>query len=252
MLTLLVLHNVIMIFPTKGILLHRFKYSDSKIILKIFTREFGLQSYLFFLSVSAKNKSKLNLLQPMYLLDLQVYYKNEDKLQKIKEISPATIFTSIPFDIYKQTMSLFFAEFLLKILQENEKDIELFDFVFHSLIRLDQTKGNINNFHLLFLIRMTKFLGIMPENNYSLSRKIFDLQAAKFIIGNPNHNDYLNEELSKNIFKLINIQDLNRNNFNISNFKRRELLKHIIKFYNIHLDRPGKLKSPEILAQIFS
>ncbi|MCF6184130.1 MAG: recombination protein O N-terminal domain-containing protein, partial [Bacteroidales bacterium] len=162
-----------MIHPTKGILLHRLKYSDSKLILNILTREFGLQSYLFFVSVSAKKKSILNLLQPMYLLDLQVYHKENTGLQKIKDISAGKVLINLPFDIYKQTISLFLAEFLLKMLRENQTDKELFDFIYNSVISLDDETEHFNNFHIFFLYRLTEFLGVKPENNYSDSKKIF-------------------------------------------------------------------------------
>ena len=242
-----------MIHETKGILLHRLKYSDSKLILKILTKEFGLQSYLFYASVTAKNKFKLNLLQPMYLLDLQVYHKEKSGLQKIKEIAPAEIYKTIPFEIGKQTLSLFLAEFISKILQENQTDKELFDYIFNSMKLLDQADiHTVNNFHVLFLYRLTEFLGIMPEKNYSTSRKIFDLQAAKFIVGHPNHKAFSDEKISRKFYELTTKPSLLVSDFKLSNQERRELLQGMINFYNLHLNRPGKLKSLEILAQVFS
>ena len=241
-----------MIHQTKGILLHRFKYSDSKLILKILTREFGLQSYLFFVSVSAKKKSILNVLQPMYLLDLQVYHKNNTGLQKIRDISAGKVLINLPFDIYKQTISLFLAEFLLKMLQENQTDKELFDFIYNSVISLDNETKDFRNFHVFFLYRLTEFLGVKPKNNYSDSKKIFDLQKAKFIIGQPNHPYFLNENKSRKFYELIKLNNFNQKGFKLSNFERKFLLRSMIDFYNLHLDRPGKLKSLEILAQVFS
>ncbi len=241
-----------MIHHTQGILLHRFKYSDSKLILKILTREFGLQSYLFFVSVKAKNKSKLNILQPMYLQDLQVYHKENAGLQKIKEISAGKVLTDIPFNVFKQTISLFIAEFLLKILQENQEDKELFDFVYSSVINLDDEKDNFRNFHLFFLYQLTEFLGIKPENNYTDSQKIFDLRKAKFIIGKPGYNDYLDANISRKFFELTNFSDFKIKNFELNNTERKLLLRGIIDFYNLHLERPGKLKSLDVLTQVFS
>ncbi|RLD52452.1 MAG: DNA repair protein RecO [Bacteroidetes bacterium] len=241
-----------MIFSTQGILLHRLKFSDSKLILKILTKEFGLQSYLYFISTTTKNKYKLNLLQPMYILELQVYNKEMPGLQKIKEVSAAEIFKTIPFDIYKQTLSFFLAEFISKILEENQTDKELFDYIFNSVKLLDSENCDVNDFHINFLYKLTEFLGIMPENNYSSSKKIFDLQAAKFIIGYPNHRNFFNESMSRKFNELIKLQSFDRSVFKLSNPERRELLQGIINFYNIHLNRPGKLKSLTVLAQVFS
>ncbi len=241
-----------MIFSTQGILLHRLKFSDSKLILKIFTKKFGLQSYLYFVSTSAKKKSVLNLLQPMYMLDMQVYNKEKPGLQKIKEVSASEIFKTIPFDIYKQSLSLFLAEFISKVLEENQTDKDLFDYIFNSVKLLDSENCAVNDFHINFLYHLTEYLGIMPENNYSSSKKIFDLQAAKFIIGYPNHRNFFNESMSRKFYELTKIQSFERSVFKLSNPERRELLQGIINFYNIHLNRPGKLKSLTVLAQVFS
>ena len=38
----------------------------------------------------------------------------------------------------------------------------------------------IANFHLHFMVRLCKFMGIMPVNDYSGPESIFSLPAAKF------------------------------------------------------------------------
>lgn len=76
-----------MIHKTKGIVLHRFKYSDSKYIAKIYTKQFGLQSYIVFGANSKKGRMQINLLQPLFPLDMQVYHKETVELQKVKEIA---------------------------------------------------------------------------------------------------------------------------------------------------------------------
>ncbi len=241
-----------MIHKTKGIVLHRFKYSDSKLILKIFTREFGLQSYLFFVSKSPKKRFALNLLQPLYLLNLEVYHKETGALQKIKEFSIAEHFNTIPYDIKKQSVSLFLSEFLLKVLQENEKDTLLFDFVYASLKEFDDLLEGSADFHLYFLVHLTEFLGILPDNNFSDPYKIFDLEKAKFIIGYPTHQNFFSETLSEKFSELLQFPDNKAPLVSVTNAQRRELLNGIIGFYNYHLERPGKIKSLEVLAQIFS
>ena len=92
----------------------------------------------------------------------------------------------------------------------------------------------------------------MPENNYSDSRKIFDLEVAKFIIGHPRHKNYLNETISLKFSEILTKKKNKNQQIEFSNNQRRELLQGIINFYNFHLDRPGKIKSLEVLSEIFS
>ncbi len=241
-----------MLYSTKGIVLHRFKYSDSKIIIKIFTEKFGLQSYLFFVSKSAKHRSKLNLLQPMFFLDLNVYHKETVDLQKIKDFQSGKIYTSVPFDVIKQTISFFCAEFLLKTLEENSKDKELFHFLSEKFEELDLIQNNTADFPTYFLYHLTEHLGIKPEENYSDSMKIFDLQKGRFITGRPTHPNFLNETESQLIYELSKTKSLNAKHYSINQAARKSILNNLIKYYNIHLDRPGKIKSLTVLNQVFS
>ena len=78
------------------------------------------------------------------------------------------------------------------------------------------------------------------------------MQLAKFIVGRPSHSDFLSEKLSR-IFSSLDITSLKESSkLAISNTERKRLIDGVIKFYNIHLDRPGKLKSLEVLKEVFS
>ncbi len=240
-----------MIFSTKGIVLHRFKYSDSQTIVKVYTKKFGLQSYLVYGASSKKARQTLSILQPLFLVDMQVYHNEKRDLQKLKEISNLFPFASIPFDIYKSSVSLFLAEFLMKILKENDIDEDLFSFLIEAIKTFDDKDVKHLNFHIILLFMMLSYFGIRPDNNFSLEKITFDLTSGKFIIGIPNHKDYAGVNLSLLIHKLFSIHLNNSKDFKISNNERRNLLNVIINFYTIHLGKPGKLKTLKVLQEIF-
>ena len=240
-----------MVHSVKGIVLHRLKYSDSKLILKILTDKFGLRTYLFFISKSTKQRSKLNLLQPMYFLDMNVYHKETGGIQKIKDFQADKIYTSIPFDVIKQTISFFCAEFLLKTIHENNEDKEMFLFLSGMFDEFDSLQKRIADFTVFFLYHFTQYLGIKPQENFSDKNKIFDLEKGRFIFGRPNHQNFLNEQNSILFNKLSQIQNLDTEKYLFKNAERNILLQSLINYYNIHLERPGKLKSLDVLKQIF-
>lgn len=238
-----------MIFSTKGIVLHRFKYSDSKTIVKIFTEEFGLQSFLVYGASSKKAKQNLALLQPLFLLDMQVYFNEKNELQKIKEISNLHPFKTIPFNIYKNSISQFLAEFLMNILNESYNENKtLFNYILNFIKDFDNEEDNFLNYHIILLFKITNILGISPNNNFSESKNIFDLTAGKFITGKPIHKEYLNTEESKVFYKLFNLNEFN--SLKINNIQRRNLLNTLISFYKIHLGKPKQLKTLKILQEI--
>lgn len=240
-----------MIFSTKGIVLHRFKYSDSKIIAKIYTEHFGLQAYLIFASDTKKGRLIKSILQPMFLLDMDVYHNEKNGLQKVKEISNNLPFLSIPFDIKKSTIGLFLAEFIISVFEENEPDEKLFEFLSESIKFFDSIKENFQNFHLIFLLKMSKFLGIQPENNFVPEKSIFDLNAGRFITGIPNHKQYVNHDLSLLLNKLLVSGYEDMQAANLSNTQRRSLLGIIIDYYTLHLGKPGVMKTLKVLSQVF-
>jgi len=240
-----------MIFSTKGIVLHRFKYTDSKTIVKIYTEKFGLQSYLIYGASSKKARQTTPIFQALFLVDMQVYHNEKHDLQKIKEISNLYPFTSIPFDIYKSSISQFLAEFFMQILKENDIDIDLFLFLEEAIKTFDNKNEKHLNFHILTLLKMCSYFGITPNNNFSANKTTFDLSLGKFITGKPNHKNYVNKNTALIIHKLLNTNIHNYNYLKINNTERRNLLDVIINFYTFHLGKPKNLKTLKVLQEIF-
>lgn len=241
-----------MLVKTKGIVLNRIKYSDTAIICSMYTLEFGKLSFMIHGSNSKKSKLKSNLLQPLYLLDLEIIYKDNAGLQKLNEISIDVPLNDIPFSFVKNSVSFFIAEFTNKCLKENDKDKALFDFIKNSILFLDNLKENAANFHIKYLLEFLKYLGIYPENNFSESQTIFDMEAGKFILGRPFHKNFTDIETSALISKFLETDVESSHKTPLSKSMRNKLLNMIIDYSNIHIEKPGKLKSIDVLNEIFA
>src|ERR1051325_9557854 len=149
-----------MLHKTKGIVFHVTPFSESSVVAKIYTALFGLQSYLINGVRNKKAKIKPGLLQPLSLLDMVVYHKERSGLQRLKEIRPSASggqFTSIPFDVKKGSMVMFLNEVLYKSIKEEEANQQLFDFIFNAIQLLDVQPEANNDYHLLFLVQLTKY-----------------------------------------------------------------------------------------------
>src|ERR1035437_8438600 len=170
-----------MIYKTRGIVLRTADYSDTSLIAKIYTEQFGIQSYLIKGAKRKKASIKANLFQPLALLDLQVYKKEKKQLQTLKEVGAEIHFASIHNDPAKTSILFFLNEILLKCLQEEEENSELFSFLHETIQTLDSAEKNFSNLHLIFLIRFSRFLGFYPQGNYSDTNSFFDLREGKFV-----------------------------------------------------------------------
>ena len=148
-----------MISKTKGLVLSYIKYGDTSIICKIFTDSFGLQSYIINGIRNSKSKN-IALYQPLNILDMVVYHKKNSGVQRIKEAKLDVIYTSIHNDMKKVSVCFFLSEFLSKILNNESDQEDKFDFIQNSLIEFDRLNSRFSNFHIQFLIKLSKYYGI--------------------------------------------------------------------------------------------
>lgn len=228
-----------MLSKTDGIVFSAVKFKESSIIVKIFTRSYGMQSYIIHGARSQRSKGKIALYQPLSLLDMIVYYKGEKDIQRISEVKFAQTYSDIPFDPIKRTICLFITEIFGKILREERENPDMFEFLFSSLQIFDRLKDNITNFHLQLLLKATHHLGFGPENAddfvHQLSESGFHLSIAK------EERNCIDQLMQSNYGSPIQMS---------LNF-RREVLEHIIKFYRVHSGNLREIKSLSILKVIF-
>jgi DNA repair protein RecO (recombination protein O) len=239
-----------MIHTTSGIILHTIKYSETSLIVKMYTRSFGLQSYMVSGVRSKKSKNKATLFQPLALVSMEVSHSNKGSLQRISEINILHPYTEIPFDIVKSSIVIFLNEILYKALREEHSDEDLFDFIKNSLLMLDLKHDNCSNFHVFFMIQLSRFLGFYPQGKCSAETPIFDLMEGKFIDRLPNHFHYLSKQNSTVLYDFISANYETMQNLKIDSATRKELLKAMIVFYQLHITSFKEIKSQEILEEV--
>lgn len=239
-----------MLQKTKGIALKVTNYSESSIVTQIFTEDLGLQSYLINGARKPRAKIHVNMLQPLHLLDMVVYVKEDNSLQRIKEAHPAPALLHIPLDIRKSAVALFLNEILYKVLRHQQPDPQLFHFVFQSILWLDQTDFPIHNFHLCFLMKLSRFLGYLPSTT-AQSKPYFDLMEGRFINNLPAHSYVLQEPHTSLFSSILGSSYEQSHNLVIKHSDRIYILEQIINFYRLHSDNFGAVNSLEILEEIF-
>lgn len=239
-----------MLQKTKGIALKATNYSESSIVAQVFTESLGLQSYLINGARKPKAKIHVNMLQPLHLLDMVVYVKDDGSLQRIKEAHPAPALLHIPLDIKKSSVALFLNEILYKVLRHQQADPHLFHFIYQSILWLDQTELPIANFHLYFLMKLSRFLGYLPSTT-SQPKPYFDLMEGKFTDNLPAHSYALQEPHTSLFHSILGSSYDQSHNLVIKRADRKYILEQIINFYRLHSDNFGEVHSLEILEEIF-
>lgn len=235
---------------TRGIYLHHINYSETSIIARFYTEKFGHQSYLVQGIRKKRPTFKKSLFQPLFLLDLEVYYRPGKDLQRIKDARLCMPFEHIPFEITKSSQAIFLSEVLLKCLKEEEANEELFDFLYHAIALLDMKEDGIANFHLAFLFHLTRFLGIFPQLPTNGGAMFFDLETANFSGAEPLHNHYMDVETTSNFKKLFQFDIGKVEQLRLDNRQRAALLTQLLNYYRTHLDFVGELKSLAVLKEV--
>ena len=178
-----------MLTKTQAIVLHSLKYGETRLIVDMFTRNYGRLSFIVSIPKSSKARVKKQLFQPLTLLEIEVDVRQKVQLQKLSDVRLAAPFLSIPFDPYKLSISLFVAEFLYYALRSEQRNELLFDYLENSILWLDGQDGHYANFHLVFLMRLSRFLGFYPNLEDYKSGDYFDLRESVFLSSPPVHRN---------------------------------------------------------------
>jgi len=226
-----------MLYKTRGIVINYIRYRETSVIVKIYTEQFGIQTYLENGVRSAKSKNKIALFQPLTLLDLVIYHKDGKGIQRISEIKCNAPFQTIPFDIHKSSIALFITEILSKSLQEENGNTPLFHFLNNSILWLDGVTENYENFHLQFLLQFGTYLGFSPENAQEMSHEL-----------SIHTQPVLTKVLENQLDVLMNTQYDKAPK--IDRFSRNQLLDSIILFYRLHVDTLTEVKSLAVLHDV--
>ncbi|MBL0014591.1 MAG: DNA repair protein RecO [Flavobacterium sp.] len=237
-----------MLVKTKAIVISSLKFQEKSLIVKCFTLSDGLKSYFVRDAFSArKGNQKIAYFQPLTLIEIEAIHKNKGTLEQFKEIKINSPFQTIHSDVVKSTMTLFLSEMLHHSIHEEEKNEPLFHFIESALQWFDH-HDEMANFHLIFLLEITKFLGFYPDNS-EIQFPFFEMKDGVFT---PLHSlTSINEHESQLFKKLIDLEfDNNQKTFHVS--ERQIVLRILIDYYSMHLDGFKKPKSLEVLKEVFS
>ena len=234
-----------MLVKTRGIVLNFIKFRESSIITRIYTEELGLQTYIVN-SVRKKGPGgRIALFQPFTLLDMVVYTSHKGGITRISEYKCNYPFRSIPFDTRKSSVVLFLSEVLGYTIQEEEENQPLFQFLHESIIYFDQQEQGFGNFHLMFLLQLSHFLGFGPTSGADITSQV----AFTTGTATQSRGSVLDFQMFEAYFDAL----LQSSEEIFMNSKiRKELLLILVHYYQIHIEKLGDIKSLSILSEVLS
>lgn len=221
------------------------KYSESSLILDIFTYEKGLRSFIVSGVRTTKSSGKASVFQHLNILDI-VAYDKEDGLARIKEQKISYFYQKLTIDVVRSSIGLFILEVCKNAIKEREANHDLFDFIYQKLVALDTIENNdLSLFPITFLLELSEYIGFLPNNNHSQSCRYFNLQNGEFV--SENTDRYVSSiEISEALSRIISNQETHYNRR-----MRNKIIDDLVIYYRLHIESFGELKTLDVLRVIF-
>ncbi len=229
---------------TEGLVLKTIKYGETSLIVHLYTRDVGLFRGIIGGVRKPRAGSRRAIAQVMNWVEITCYYSDRPVLHRIKDVCFSYVYQYLPFDPVRRAVGIFLVDVLNRVLTEGDSHQSLYDFIRKTFIHLDTSKTIEPDYHLRFLVQLTKYLGIQP----SLDRQgqYFDLRNGVFVDERPSHEAYLREAEAE-LFRALLEGDRGRR---FSKAERRWLYEMLMDYYTMHVSHFQRPKSVEILRQI--
>ena len=239
-----------MVVSTNAVVFSSIKYGEADLIVSCYTEIYGLKSYLLRgILKSRKGKLRVSYFQPLTQLELTATHRDKGTLERIQEAKVLHPYKTLHTDVVKSGIVMFLSEMLKTSIQEEEANINLYGYIREALIWLDGN-NNVANFHILFLLNLTSYLGFYPDTDSS-EKKFFNLQEGNFEDSpfGTSSEAGSNVEALKQFFG-IDFDALDR--IKLVKTTRSDVLNLILKYYQLHLQAYRKPKSLLVLNQLFN
>ena len=239
-----------MLLTSRCIVLHTLRYGDDAIIAHVLTEVAGCVTFIIRVTHARRARSQHVFFQPFALLDIAWEEHPRSSMQRPKSVSVATPLVSVPFEMGKRGIALYLAEFLYHALRSEPASPSLFAYIYHSIEWLDATRGSVANFHLVFLLRLTRFLGLFPEVRAVVPDSYFDLSTCTFSVLKPAHPHFLTPEEAARLPLLLRMRYETMHLFVLSAAERSRFLDLVGAYYQLHCPGFPALKSLQVLRQL--
>lgn len=234
----------------QGFVLQSIRYGDTSLVVKVYTLNGGLQSYMVKGVRGKASRNRAAFFQPMtFLRFVQSGKPSQSGLAYLKDPEVLYAYQSVPLVMNKSAILMYLSELLSHTLTQQERNDGLYQFVYQSMVWLDLVEAGYANFPLYFTLELSRFLGFYPQSNYH-EHAYFDMMEGQFVSSIPPHPYYFEQGESRMLSQLLNrgIDDLA--SLAMTGLQRNALLDGIITFMRLHAPVLKGLQSHEVLKEV--
>ncbi|WP_029038139.1 DNA repair protein RecO [Salinimicrobium xinjiangense] len=239
-----------MSITTKGIVFSAIKYGEADLIVKCFTQKSGLKTYLLRgVLKSRKGKIKASLFQPLTQIEIVANHKDKGTLEYMKDAKLENMYQSLHTNVVKSTVVMFLSEVLRNAVREEEANPALYNYLETSLEWFDTQEKTVN-FHLLFLLKLSRYLGFYPDVPLR-KYPVFNLLDGTFQEVETN-DACVSDENVVLLQRLLGTDFDELSSIKLNQVTRSGFLLMLLSYYEIHLQGFHKPKSLAVLNEIYN
>jgi len=242
-----------MLQQTQGIVLRAVKYGETSLVVTVFTSVYGVQAYMVQGVRSSKStRNKAALLQPASLLDLVTYHHPGTAMQRMREFNSGYIYRHMQEDVVRNSVALFAAELLLRLLPADAPQPDLFGVAWEFFKSLDSTDESLlGNFPLYFLWQCGRELGFEVGGNFSGNTPYLNLQEGGYAAHPQPTPPYTTDADAAALQRLLQAGSFQQMIHEpMSGDTRMRLAEWYAAFLQAHSQHMGNLRSLAVLHSI--
>ena len=217
-----------MLVKTNAIVLSKIKYGDHDVIVKCYTKNRGIVSYLLRgILKSKQSNSKIAYYQSLSQLEIEENFKINQTLHYITDVKLSVPYKSMHTNVLKAAIVMFLSEVLTTTLREEEANLSLYEF-----------------------LETSRHLGFYPDTSQS-DLPYLNLRSGTFELQSQIPYTVSGENL---VFlkQLLSIKFDELNSVKLHSTQRQSLLNLLLFYFELHQSDFRKPKSLQILNQVFS
>lgn len=195
-------------------------------MLHTISRTYGRRSFL----VRVGKNAGMSYFLPLNLLEVSVTENPKSDLWYARVVSAETPLNSIRDNIYKNTISLFMAEVLFRIVKQGNAEDGLYDWCRRQILTLDALETDFSNFHIRFLLELAVALGFRPQVNDILP---FTGEYQSVI------ESFMTSSLAESML------------IPLSGQVRNDLASSLIRYLEFHTESTINIRSLAVLRELF-
>ena len=235
----------------EGIVINVIKYNDKHNIAHIYTDKLGMLAFLVRQGTTHASRMRNAMFMPLSLIGFEARLQPGRELGTLHDVRRTAVLMSIYSDPMKNAVAMFVSELLSHTIHEQEQNMVLYSYIKSCILRLEESRASIANFHICFLYQLGQFIGIQPDIDSYHEGYWFNMSEGVYT-QHPHAGAKMLPPSQAQVLPLLSRMTFdNMHHFKFTREQRNEMLEIILGYYRLHHSTLGTLRSPEVLKQLF-